>query len=86
MEVGQCLEILRGRNGSRTRRSVSRVPITPPGWHDRSGATPTGRPGTGSCLYGVMDARTIGSLEVSVVGLGTNNFGFFMEADAVRRW
>jgi len=30
-----------------------------------------------------MDTRQIGSLEVSVIGLGTNNFGFFMEADAV---
>jgi aryl-alcohol dehydrogenase-like predicted oxidoreductase len=30
-----------------------------------------------------MDMRRIGSLEVSVIGLGTNNFGFFMEADAV---
>ena len=30
-----------------------------------------------------MDTRRIGSLEVSVIGLGTNNFGFFMEADAV---
>lgn len=27
--------------------------------------------------------RRIGSLEVSVMGLGTNNFGFFMEEDAV---
>ncbi len=30
-----------------------------------------------------MDMRRIGSLQVSVVGLGTNNFGFFMEAGAV---
>ena len=30
-----------------------------------------------------MDTRRIGSLEVSVIGLGTNNFGFFMEADDV---
>jgi aryl-alcohol dehydrogenase-like predicted oxidoreductase len=30
-----------------------------------------------------METRMIGSLEVSVIGLGTNNFGFFMEADAV---
>ncbi len=30
-----------------------------------------------------MDTRQIGSLDVSVIGLGTNNFGFFMEADAV---
>ena len=30
-----------------------------------------------------MDTRRIGSLDVSVIGLGTNNFGFFMEADAV---
>jgi aryl-alcohol dehydrogenase-like predicted oxidoreductase len=30
-----------------------------------------------------METRRIGSLEVSVIGLGTNNFGFFMEADAV---
>ena len=30
-----------------------------------------------------MDTRRIGSLDVSVVGLGTNNFGFTMEADAV---
>jgi aryl-alcohol dehydrogenase-like predicted oxidoreductase len=30
-----------------------------------------------------MDKRRIGSLEVSVIGLGTNNFGFFMEEDAV---
>ncbi|MGA2836913.1 MAG: aldo/keto reductase [Acidimicrobiales bacterium] len=30
-----------------------------------------------------MDMRRIGSLEVSVIGLGTNNFGFFMEEDAV---
>ena len=30
-----------------------------------------------------MDTRRIGSLEVSVIGLGTNNFGFFMEEDAV---
>jgi aryl-alcohol dehydrogenase-like predicted oxidoreductase len=26
-----------------------------------------------------METRSIGSLEVSVIGLGTNNFGFFME-------
>ena len=31
-----------------------------------------------------MDTRRIGSLEVSVIGLGTNNFGFFMEAGAVQ--
>jgi len=30
-----------------------------------------------------MDTRDIGSLEVSVIGLGTNNFGYFMEEDAV---
>jgi aryl-alcohol dehydrogenase-like predicted oxidoreductase len=30
-----------------------------------------------------MDRRTIGSLEVSVVGLGTNNFGMGMQADEV---
>jgi aryl-alcohol dehydrogenase-like predicted oxidoreductase len=30
-----------------------------------------------------MDTRRIGTLEVSVIGLGTNNFGFFMEADGV---
>jgi len=30
-----------------------------------------------------MDTRRIGSLEVSVIGLGTNNFGFFMEEGAV---
>ena len=30
-----------------------------------------------------MDTRRIGSLEVSVIGLGTNNFGFFMEEDGV---
>lgn len=30
-----------------------------------------------------MEMRRIGSLQVSVVGLGTNNFGFFMEAGAV---
>jgi len=30
-----------------------------------------------------MDTRRIGSLEVSVIGLGTNNFGFFMEEEAV---
>ena len=30
-----------------------------------------------------MDTRTIGSLEVSIIGLGTNNFGFFMEEDGV---
>jgi aryl-alcohol dehydrogenase-like predicted oxidoreductase len=30
-----------------------------------------------------MEMRTIGSLRVSVVGLGTNNFGFGMSADAV---
>jgi aryl-alcohol dehydrogenase-like predicted oxidoreductase len=30
-----------------------------------------------------MDTRRIGSLEVSVIGLGTNNFGFFMGEDAV---
>ena len=30
-----------------------------------------------------MDTRHIGSLEVSVIGLGTNNFGFFMEEGAV---
>ena len=30
-----------------------------------------------------MDTRRIGSLEVSVIGLGTNNFGYFMEEDAV---
>ncbi len=30
-----------------------------------------------------METRKIGSLEVSVIGLGTNNFGFFMEAAAV---
>jgi aryl-alcohol dehydrogenase-like predicted oxidoreductase len=30
-----------------------------------------------------MDTRRIGSLEVSAIGLGTNNFGFFMEEDAV---
>ncbi len=30
-----------------------------------------------------MEMRPIGSLEVSVIGLGTNNFGFFMEASAV---
>jgi len=30
-----------------------------------------------------MDTRHIGSLEVSVIGLGTNNFGFFMGGEAV---
>ena len=30
-----------------------------------------------------MDTRRLGSLEVSVIGLGTNNFGFFMEEAAV---
>jgi len=30
-----------------------------------------------------METRHIGSLEVSVIGLGTNNFGFFMEEPAV---
>ncbi len=30
-----------------------------------------------------METRKIGSLEVSVIGLGTNNFGFFMTASAV---
>lgn len=30
-----------------------------------------------------MDMRRIGSLEVTVIGLGTNNFGYFMEEDAV---
>jgi aryl-alcohol dehydrogenase-like predicted oxidoreductase len=30
-----------------------------------------------------MDTRHIGSLEVSVIGLGTNNFGFFMDEGAV---
>ena len=30
-----------------------------------------------------MDRRTIGSLEVSLVGLGTNNFGLGMQADEV---
>ena len=30
-----------------------------------------------------MDTRRIGSLEVSAIGLGTNNFGFFMEEGAV---
>jgi hypothetical protein len=30
-----------------------------------------------------MEMRKIGSLDVSVVGLGTNNFGFFMQAGAV---
>ncbi len=30
-----------------------------------------------------METRRIGSLEVSLIGLGTNNFGFFMEGDAV---
>lgn len=31
-----------------------------------------------------MQTRTIGSLEVSVVGLGTNNFGFRLAADEVK--
>src|SRR5690606_5448281 len=31
----------------------------------------------------VMEARAIGSLQVSVIGLGTNNFGFSMEAGEV---
>jgi aryl-alcohol dehydrogenase-like predicted oxidoreductase len=30
-----------------------------------------------------MEMRRIGSLDVSIVGLGTNNFGFFMESEAV---
>ncbi|MGH8996102.1 MAG: aldo/keto reductase, partial [Acidimicrobiales bacterium] len=30
-----------------------------------------------------MKTKKIGSLDVTVVGLGTNNFGFGMEADAV---
>ena len=30
-----------------------------------------------------MEMRRIGSLQVSAVGLGTNNFGFFMEAQGV---
>jgi aryl-alcohol dehydrogenase-like predicted oxidoreductase len=30
-----------------------------------------------------METRTVGSLSVTVVGLGTNNFGFGMPADAV---
>ncbi len=30
-----------------------------------------------------MDTRRVGSLDVTVVGLGTNNFGMGMEADAV---
>jgi aryl-alcohol dehydrogenase-like predicted oxidoreductase len=30
-----------------------------------------------------MDKRPLGSLNVSVVGLGTNNFGYFMQEDAV---
>ena len=31
-----------------------------------------------------MDKRKIGSLEVSIVGLGTNNFGFGMQEDEVK--
>jgi aryl-alcohol dehydrogenase-like predicted oxidoreductase len=31
-----------------------------------------------------MEMRTIGSLNVSVVGLGTNNFGFRLQADEVK--
>jgi len=30
-----------------------------------------------------MEKRSLGTLQVSVVGLGTNNFGFGMAADAV---
>ena len=30
-----------------------------------------------------MEQRSLGSLSVSVIGLGTNNFGFFMEPDDV---
>jgi aryl-alcohol dehydrogenase-like predicted oxidoreductase len=30
-----------------------------------------------------MDRRTIGSLEVTALGLGTNNFGYLMDADEV---
>src|SRR5262245_22166497 len=30
-----------------------------------------------------METRTIGSLDVTVIGLGTNNFGMRMEADEV---
>ena len=30
-----------------------------------------------------METRKVGSLEVAVVGLGTNNFGMGMEADAI---
>ncbi len=30
-----------------------------------------------------MQTRRLGSLNVSLIGLGTNNFGYFMEADAV---
>ena len=30
-----------------------------------------------------MEARRVGWLEVTVVGLGTNNFGMGMEADAI---
>ena len=33
-----------------------------------------------------METRKIGSLEVSVVGLGTNNFGFRMDEADVPRW
>jgi len=38
---------------------------------------------TGRANNSAMETRKIGSLEVSVIGLGTNNFGFLMEADAV---
>ena len=34
-------------------------------------------------MQGHVEARTIGSLEVTVAGLGTNNFGMGMEADAI---
>lgn len=30
-----------------------------------------------------MELRTIGSLQVSVIGLGTHNFGFSMDAHEV---
>ena len=34
-------------------------------------------------MQGHVEARRIGSLEVTVAGLGTNNFGMGMEADAI---
>ena len=70
------------------RRLSNGVPVglaSPGRRSSRSGPRPRSRgtPSRPADRHGSMRTKKIGSLDVTVVGLGTNNFGFGMEADAV---